>query len=102
MVGQDKRLSPLMSVGNNKHNADKERAHALVAVVNQESGKEVEEELEEGEFVHDEDLGAVVEKGLAALVPELPTHIDVRVDLTLLHCQDCFQPLKPSVFKVDA
>jgi hypothetical protein len=44
---------------------------------------------------------AQIVQALVPLVNEMPSQIDVRVDVTLLHCQACRLPLQPPVFVVN-
>jgi hypothetical protein len=62
MVGQDKRMLPLMSVGDGKRNAKKGRKQALVPVMKPNRQQQVTEDLEDGELAHGTNrasLGAV-------------------------------------------
>ncbi|KAM0855098.1 hypothetical protein ACQ4PT_050033 [Festuca glaucescens] len=93
MVGQDKRMSPLMSVGNGKNNAMKGRAQALIPMMKPIQQQWVTKDLEDGELDHGTNVQALV-----PLVQEMPPQIDVRVDVRLLHCQACRLPLKPPIF----
>ncbi|VAI79627.1 unnamed protein product [Triticum turgidum subsp. durum] len=63
------------------------------------SAEEVKSEPEEGEVLMMMQDGG--EGGGASVAAEsmAPAQIDVRMDLTLLHCQGCLLPLKPPVFK---
>ncbi|XBI23563.1 hypothetical protein VPH35_048774 [Triticum aestivum] len=64
------------------------------------SAKEVKSESEKGEVTM-QDEGEAGD-ALVAAESMAPTQIDVRMDVTLLHCQGCLLPLKPPVFKCDA
>ncbi|KAK1686380.1 hypothetical protein QYE76_047228 [Lolium multiflorum] len=91
MAGQDKRT--LMSVGDGKRNAKKGRTQALVPVMKPNIQQQVTEDIENGELAHGRNMQALV-----PLVKDMPSQIDVRIDVTLLHCQACRRPLKPPVF----
>ncbi|CAM0878833.1 unnamed protein product [Alopecurus aequalis] len=107
MAGQDKRLSPPTPAGNGEQAAKKARpTQALVPAVKQEPRQEVAaEDREEGEVAHGDVSGVAVAasaaEALVAVAPGPPQQIDVRVDMTLLHCQACTLPLKPPVFKCE-
>uniref|UniRef100_A0A453DQ97 SIAH-type domain-containing protein n=2 Tax=Aegilops tauschii TaxID=37682 RepID=A0A453DQ97_AEGTS len=62
--------------------------------------EEVKSESKKGEVTM-QDEGKAGD-ALVAAESMAPTQIDVRMDVTLLHCQGCFLPLKPPVFKCDA
>jgi hypothetical protein len=104
MAGQDKRLSPPTPAGNGEHGAKKARAQALVPVVKQEPRQEAAaKEREEGEVALAGGPAAAavaVAASAEALEAVAPPQIDVRVDVSMLHCQACLLPLKPPVFKV--
>jgi hypothetical protein len=109
MAGQDKRLSPPTPAGNGEHGAKKARAQALVPVVKQEPLQEAAaKEREEGEVALAGGPAAAAvavaasAEALVAGAPGPPLQIDVRVDVSMLHCQACLLPLKPPVFKVIA
>ncbi|CAM0871600.1 unnamed protein product [Alopecurus aequalis] len=64
------------------------------------SGKDSEVKLEEGEVMQDGgDGGGAL--AAAEAVPEQP-QLDIRMDVSLLHCQACLLPLRPPVFKCEA
>ncbi|KAE8770124.1 E3 ubiquitin-protein ligase SINA-like protein 10 [Hordeum vulgare] len=65
------------------------------------SAEEVKSDIEEGEVLMTQDGGGGG-RALAAAEPMAPAQINVRMDLTLLHCQGCLLPLKPPVFKCEA
>jgi hypothetical protein len=96
MAGQDKRMLPLLSVGDGKRNAKKGRTQALVPVMKPNIEQQVTEDIENGELAHGRNMQALV-----PLVKDMPSQIDVRIDVTLLHCQACRRPLKPPVFMVN-
>uniref|UniRef100_M8CMT3 Uncharacterized protein n=1 Tax=Aegilops tauschii TaxID=37682 RepID=M8CMT3_AEGTA len=64
------------------------------------SAEEVKSEPEEGEVLMMLQDGGEGGGALVAAESMAPAQIDVRMDLTLLHCQGCLLPLKPPVFKV--
>ncbi|XBI23739.1 hypothetical protein VPH35_048916 [Triticum aestivum] len=106
MGGQDKRCLPSMPACNGEHGGKKARQQALVPVVKQEPRQEEveEEEWEEGELTsHGGSPGsaAASEALVGAASAPAPPQIDVRMDMALLHCQACFLPLKPRVFKCE-
>ncbi|KAM3213755.1 hypothetical protein ACQJBY_066268 [Aegilops geniculata] len=66
------------------------------------SAEEVKSEPEEGEVLMMMQDGGEGGGALVATESMAPAQIDVRMDLTLLHCQGCLLPLKPPVFKCEA
>ena len=109
MAGQDKRCLPSMPACNGEHGGKKARQQALVPVVKQEPRQEEveEEEWEEGAEPEGAERELTSQGGSPgsaaaseALAAPAPPQIDVRMDMALLHCQACFLPLKPRVFKV--
>ncbi|XP_044973719.1 putative E3 ubiquitin-protein ligase SINA-like 6 [Hordeum vulgare subsp. vulgare] len=103
MAGQDKRCLPSMPACNGEHGGKKARYQAVVKQEPQQE-EDVEEEREEGELTShggSPGVAAATEALVGAAPAPAPAQIDVRMDVALLHCQACFLPLKPRVFKCE-